>query len=105
MLQPLSSKVLNAVNRAIYIYFGFLTKTIIIGYYTVFHGLINLHGYNLSSFCKKQKYIHQSKNKTIYKVTRHVQSKSQTYCLNKRFSISYHFTVSFSSDGNVIIID
>ena len=31
---------LNAINRAIYIYFGFLTKTTIIGHYTVFHGLI-----------------------------------------------------------------
>ena len=27
MLQPLSSKVLNAVYKAIYIYFGFSTKT------------------------------------------------------------------------------
>ena len=40
MLQPLSSKVLNAVNRAIYVYFVFLTKTRIIGHYTVYHELI-----------------------------------------------------------------
>ena len=39
MLQPLSCKAPNAVNRAIYIYFGVLTKTTIIGRYTVFHGL------------------------------------------------------------------
>ena len=39
VLQPFSSKVLNAVNRAIYIYFWFLTKTII-GHHTVFYGLI-----------------------------------------------------------------
>ena len=39
--KTLLSKVLNAVSRAIYIYFEFLTKTIIIGQYsTVFHGLI-----------------------------------------------------------------
>ena len=41
----------------------------------------------------KQKYIYQSKNKIICQVTRHVQSKIQTYCLNKRFNISYHFTI------------
>ena len=40
VLQLLSSKVVNAVNSTLYIYFGFLTKTTIIGHYTVFHGLI-----------------------------------------------------------------
>ena len=41
LLQPPSSKVLNAVNKAIYVYFGCFTKTII-DHYTVFHGLIPL---------------------------------------------------------------
>ena len=50
-------------------------------------------GYNLPSFSKKQKYIYQSKSRTICKVTGHVQSKIQTYCLNKRFNMSYHFTI------------
>ena len=35
-----SSKVLNTVNRVIYLYFGFSTKTTIIDHYIVFHGLI-----------------------------------------------------------------
>ena len=34
------AQVLNALNREIYVYFGFLTKTRIIDHYTVFHELI-----------------------------------------------------------------
>ena len=50
-MQLLSSNVLNAVNRTIYIYVAFLTKTTIIGHYAVFCGLIqSLDGHNLSSF-------------------------------------------------------
>ena len=44
-------------------------------------------------FLKKN--IYQSKNKTVCKATRHVQSKTQTNCLNKRFNMSYHF-ISYS---------
>ena len=36
----------------------------------------------------KTKYVYQSKNKTICKVTRHFQSKIQMYCLNKKFNMS-----------------
>ena len=58
MLQPLSGKVLNAVNRAICIDFGFLTKTTIISIYIVFHEFQSSDGYNLSSFNKnKNAYI------------------------------------------------
>ena len=42
LVAPPSSKALNAVNRGIYIYFGLLTKTTIIGHYTVFYGLITI---------------------------------------------------------------
>ena len=42
---------LNAINRAIYIYFGFLTKTTIIGHYTMFHGLTAQ--VSMESFIKK----------------------------------------------------
>ena len=51
VMQLLSSNVLNAVNRTIYIYVAFSTKTTIIGHYAVFCGLIqSLDGHNLSSF-------------------------------------------------------
>ena len=40
VMQLLSSNVLNAVNRTIYIYVAFLTKATIIGHYAVFCGLI-----------------------------------------------------------------
>ena len=40
LLQSPSSKVLNSVNRTIYIYFGFVAKETIIGHYTLFYGLI-----------------------------------------------------------------
>ena len=36
LLQPPSSKVLNSVNRTIYIYFGFAAKATIIGHCTLF---------------------------------------------------------------------
>ena len=64
--------------------YRFLLKTII-GHYTVFHGLIPIFRW--------LQYIYQNKNKIIYKVRRHVQSKIQAYCLNKRFNMSYHFTI------------
>ena len=51
----------------------------------------------LFSFPKKQKWIYQSKNKTVCKAKRHDQSKIQTYCLNKRFNMSFHFTTQFNS--------
>ena len=42
-----------------------------------------------------QKYIYQNKNKTVCKVTRHVQSKIQLFCLNKTFRhvISLHYSI------------
>ena len=44
-------------------------------------------------FLKSNIYIYQNKNKTNCKVTRHVESKIQTYYLSKRFNMSYYFTI------------
>ena len=44
-------------------------------------------------FLKDKNIYVESKNKTICKVARHVQSKIQTYCLNKRFKLLYYFTI------------
>ena len=46
----------------------------------------------LKFFYFPKKKIHRIKNETIYVATRNVQSEVQTYCLNKRFNMSYHFT-------------
>ena len=85
---------------SIYIYYIYIYIYIelIIGHYTVFHALVpiisfNLPIFNLFSFLKKQKCIYQSKSQTISQVIRNVQSKSKTYCLNKRFNISYYFII------------
>ena len=77
-MNSLSSKVFIALSRAIAIslYSGSLTKTTIVTHYIVFHGLIPISdGCILSSFSKKQKYIYQSKNKTICEVMFNVKQK------------------------------